>query len=164
MPIIGFMSTLSVLLRIEKFLSGGNQLQQSKTSMSGKLRNIVIGDQDYVYTVNSKYDKVNKVDSISLRAFLKGNRKFPLEIEFVTKEQFIVGSPLFHGVDLFNTISKMSERVNINQPGFVRQFILLGIENGWTGKNKIPLQNGMGFLRKMGYILDEIQCHNPCSS
>jgi hypothetical protein len=46
--------------------------------------------------------------------------------------------------------------VNLNQPKYIREVILYGLNKGWTGKNSIEILNGLSFLSELGYKIDTL--------
>jgi hypothetical protein len=65
-----------------------------------------------------------------------------------------MGQILKSGVKLTNNIKNTEDNVNINEPKYIRELILQGRENGWTGTNKLEKQNGLNYLTKLGYETD----------
>lgn len=65
-----------------------------------------------------------------------------------------MGQILKSGVKLNNTIKDTQETVNINEPKYIRELILQGQKNGWTGTNKLEKQNGLNYLTQLGYETD----------
>lgn len=122
--------------------------------MKTQLRKITINDKIYLYT---KADYLgNEQSRVKLRIFLQGEKTTPLIIDFLTKDDFILGNPLKNGVKLFNQLENQTQIVNINHPKLIRALILLGIENGWTGKNIIGKQDGLAYLQELGFAIDDI--------
>lgn len=114
--------------------------------MKNKLRKIVIDDDIYRYMVI----KYVRLDYVQVRLFLDGYKSTPLMINFYHTWD-VTGFVLNNGVPLFNHSLNRTEIVNLNEPKYVRQLILLGQQTGWTGKNKIPIQDGMLYLNKLGF-------------
>lgn len=51
-------------------------------------------------------------------------------------------------------------KVNINEPKYIRELILHGQKNGWTGNNKMEIQNGLTYLDELGYGIDKLKPPN----
>jgi hypothetical protein len=60
-------------------------------------------------------------------------------------------APLQSGIPLFNSKTNESVPVNLNEPKYIREFILFGLKNGWTGINNLPTQDGLQYLTEMGF-------------
>ncbi len=124
--------------------------------MKNKLRKIVIDNSEFLYRIINHYLPEEKVSLVSLKVFLNEQKQTPLIIEFRTKDDLIIGSLLNIGVALNNSFSHSSEIVNINAPKYISEFIKLGVEAGWTGSNKIEPQDGVQYLAKLGYVINEL--------
>jgi hypothetical protein len=83
---------------------------------------------------------------LSVKVYLSGQKQTPLIIEFLTYDDYYKGQPLNSGVELINKITNSTDRININEPGYIKDLILQGVRNGWTGSNKIGDQNGLEYL------------------
>ncbi len=68
-----------------------------------------------------------------------------------------MGQPLKSGISLVNKITNSIEIVNINEPKYIRQLILQGLKNGWTGKNTMKKQNGLSCLVEWGFEIEKLQ-------
>lgn len=119
--------------------------------MKNKLRKIVIDNQEYLYSIADKYHSENESNTLTVKVYLSGHKQTPLIIEFLTYDDYYNGQPLQSGIELTNKINNTIDRVNINEPKYIRQLILQGIKNGWTGNNKIGNQNGVIYLEQIGY-------------
>ncbi|NEW09331.1 hypothetical protein GK047_25635 [Paenibacillus sp. SYP-B3998] len=117
--------------------------------MKKKTRKIIVGDKEYLYVINQKYN--NHSSNISLKVSLEGFKNLTCTFQFFTWDDPITGSPLLVGVSLKNKETNNKEFFNINYPRTIREFILYGLENGWTGENKIEFQDGIDIIGKMGY-------------
>lgn len=106
------------------------------------MRKITIKDFEYFYIVSNKYHLETKTNTLTLKVFLKGEKQTPLIIDFLTIDDLYMGQILNSGVELTNIIKNSVDNVNINEPNYIRALILIGQKKGWTGTNKLELQNG----------------------
>jgi hypothetical protein len=119
--------------------------------VKNKLRKITVDNSKYLYVISDQYYADNKNNILTLKIFLSGKKNTPLIIDFLTLDNFHIGQVLKSGIDLQNKKINTIDRVNINEPKYVRELILQGLRNGWTGNNKIEIQNGMHYLNELGY-------------
>ncbi|WP_431610878.1 hypothetical protein [Chryseobacterium sp. 'Rf worker isolate 10'] len=124
--------------------------------MKNKLRKIVIDNNEYLYSVTDQFHSETETNTLTLKIFLSGQKLTPLIIEFVTVEHYIVGQPLKSGIKLINKITNSEDEVNMNEPKYIRQFILLGLKNGWSGVNPIAVQDGLDYLNQLGFETDQL--------
>ncbi|NQX48522.1 hypothetical protein HQN87_24635 [Paenibacillus tritici] len=117
--------------------------------MNKKTRKIKVQDKNYVYVINQKYHQ--GVSEINLSVSLKGQKNVTCSFQFCTWDDPISGSPLLVGVHLKKRASDDIEGFNLNYPGVVKQFIMYGLENGWSGSNRITFSDGLEILENMGY-------------
>lgn len=127
--------------------------------MKKKLRRIKINNAEYLYAVYINYYSPSKTSRLTLKVFLSGQKQTPLIIDFLTIDDFYMGHPLNVGVILTNSKTKESILVNLHEPKFIREFVLLGLKKGWTGTNKVEAQNGLGYLKELGFEVSTIQPH-----
>ena len=128
--------------------------------MRSKLRKITIDNLEYLYSVTDKYHSGTETNTLTLKVYLNGQKQTPLIIDFLTLDHYYMGQILKSGVSLVNRITSLSENVNINEPKYIRQLILKGIKNGWTGTNQVEKQNGLNYLIDLGYEIEKIQKQN----
>lgn len=119
--------------------------------MKNKLRKIIIENSKYLYTVTDKYHSETETNTLTLKVFLEGYKQSPLIVDFLTSDHYYMGQVLKSGISLENKKTNSTDIVNINQPGLIRQLILQGIKNGWTGTTQIDRQNGLSYLVELGY-------------
>lgn len=124
-----------------------------------KLRKITIDKSEYLYKISIDYYSVG-ANKVTLTAFLSGHKLTPLVIDFLTLDDLYKGEPLHVGEQLLNLKTSELVRVNINEPKYIRELILLGIKNGWEGTNIIPNQNGLEYLTEMGFDISNIKQKN----
>ncbi|WP_079243020.1 hypothetical protein [Chryseobacterium indologenes] len=124
--------------------------------MKNKLRKIVIDNNEYLYLVTDQLNAGTETNTLQLKVFLSGQKQTPLIIEFVTVDHYIIGQPLKSGVKLINKITNSEDEVNMNEPKYIRQFILLGLKNGWSGVNSIAVQDGLDYLNQLGFETDQL--------
>ena len=125
--------------------------------MKKKLRQIVINEKKYLYAYKCTYFAENENDKLHLRIYESGKKNTPLIIEFLVADSYYVGLPLNSGVTLFNNVKHVNEEININHPGLIRKLILCGIGCGWTGSNVIDIQDGVQYLKDLGYDTTPIE-------
>jgi hypothetical protein len=51
-------------------------------------------------------------------------------------------------------MTKVVNKININEPKHIRALILEAQKNGWNGTNKIETQNGLNYLIELGYDIN----------
>lgn len=125
--------------------------------MKKKLRKIKINNAEYLYTIFINYYSPSKTSLLTLKIFLSGQKQTPLIIDFLTIDDFYTGHPLNVGVILANSKTNESILVNLHEPKFIRELVLLGLKNGWTGTNKVVAQSGLGYLKELGFEVSNIQ-------
>ena len=67
-----------------------------------------------------------------------------------------MGQPLKSGIKLRNKLTNSEDTVNLNEPKYIKQFILLGLKNGWSGVNSIAVQDGLDYLYQLGFEVDQL--------
>ena len=125
--------------------------------MKKQLRKITINNAEYLYTISQKYLPSTKTNLLTIKVFLSGQKLTPLFIDFLTLDDYYLGNLLNAGINLPNSTTNEITYVNLNKPKFIREFILLGLKHGWTGTNKIEVQNGMNYLKELGYEVGKLQ-------
>ena len=126
----------------------------------GKLRKIIIDDLEYLYGMGTKYNLATETSTLTVKIFLNGQKQTPLVIEFLTIDHYYFGQVLSFGIILTNRITNTADKVNLNQPKYIRELILLGRKKGWKGNNKIETQNGLDYLTELGYETDVLRPTN----
>ncbi|WP_185287632.1 hypothetical protein [Chryseobacterium lactis] len=119
--------------------------------MKNKLRKIVINNLEYLYFVTVRFHAETGMNTTSVKVFLSGFKKTPLVIEFLTINDYYLGSRLNFGIMLMNKMNHVETEVNLNKPGLIRKLILQGQESGWSGTNTIEKQNGLIYLEELGF-------------
>ncbi|MCY9516196.1 hypothetical protein [Paenibacillus apiarius] len=117
--------------------------------MKKKTREIVVCGKEFSYVINQKYN--HNSSNISLKISQRGFKKFTCTFLFCTWEDPVTGSPLLVGVALKNKKTIKMENYSLHYPITIRDFILYGMENGWTGENIIEFQDGLEIIGEMGY-------------
>lgn len=125
--------------------------------MKNKLRKIVINNLEYLYFVTVRFHAGTGMNTTSVKVFLSGFKKTPLIIEFLTLNDYYLGSRLNFGIMLMNKMTHVETEVNLNKPGLIRKLILQGQENGWSGINTIEVQNGLSYLEELGFETNPLQ-------
>jgi hypothetical protein len=128
--------------------------------MKNKLRKITIDNNVYQYHIRTNYYLPGSTEGLTLTIFLNGKKQTPLVIDFFTLSDLYKGHPLNNGIQLLNVKTNELVQVNIHEPKYIREIILLGIKNGWEGTNTIPNQNGLAYLTEMGFDASSIQPPN----
>lgn len=123
--------------------------------MRSPLRKITINSVLYLYRVNNKYEGRDK-SSVTVKAFLAGQKQTPVTIYFLTRDHIYLGNPLNSGIYLPNIPDNTADLVNIHEPQYIREFLLLALKKGWTGNNKIDIQNGLEYLEELGYDITDL--------
>lgn len=125
--------------------------------MKGGLRKITVNGFPFIYRVSDKYHAGKELNTLTVKVFLDGEKRTPLTIEFLTMENYFVGQLLNKHIGLFHKPSNSPRIVNLNEPGYIRELIEFAFEKGWTGKNRIGVQNGIRWLSELGYDVSELE-------
>lgn len=123
--------------------------------MKKKTRKIIVGENEYLYVIDQKYNQ--QLSNISLKISLKVLKNITCTFFFCTWDDPITGSPLLVGTSLTNKDTNKIEKYNLHNPRTIRDFILYGLENGWTGKNVIEFQDGLDIIGKMRYDISWLE-------
>lgn len=124
--------------------------------MKKKLRKITVNAVEYLYSITDQYHSETKTNTLTAKIFLNGQKQTPLILEFITVDHYIMGQPLKSGIKLFNKITNTEDDVNLNEPKYIRQFIVLGLKKGWSGTHSIEIQNGLSYLNELGFETDKL--------
>lgn len=124
--------------------------------MKNKLRKIKVDNSEYLYTCASKYQSGTKTNMLTIKIYLSGQKQTPLILDFLTFDDYYLGQPLNSGVILTNTKTNEKTTVNINEPKYIREFVLNGLKNGWTGANTLEVQNGLEYLADLGFEVSNL--------
>ncbi|WPO91910.1 hypothetical protein [Chryseobacterium sp. HR92] len=119
--------------------------------MKNKLRKIIINNIEYVYSVTNQFHSETETNTLTVKVFLRGQKQTPLIIKFVTADDYMMGQPLKSGVKLVNKFTSSEDEVNLNEPKYIKQLIVLGLKKGWSGSNSIDIQNGLDYLNELGF-------------
>ncbi|MBE8727616.1 hypothetical protein [Flavobacterium hungaricum] len=122
--------------------------------MKNKLRKIILNGFQYLYIVTDQYHSNTETNTLTIKVFLEGHKKTPLILDFLTIDHPYAGQQLKSGVALINKLSNTTEIVNLNEPKLIRQLILKGLQNGWTGIDLLEKQDGLLYLSAMGYEIE----------
>ncbi|WP_300671057.1 hypothetical protein [Soonwooa sp.] len=122
--------------------------------MKNKLRKITIDKLEYLYLVTDKYHLGTETNTLTVKVFLSGHKQTPLIIEFLTRDDYYMGQLLNSGIKLKNCIKSVEEVVNLNEPKFIKELILLGQKKSWNASVKLDKQNGLDYLKDLGYEID----------
>lgn len=125
--------------------------------MKNKLRKIVVDHKEYLYLVTDKYHHGTETNTLTVKIFVSGNKQSPLIIDFLTFDDYIMGQPLKSGISLVNNMTDSIEIVNMNEPKYIRQLIVQGLKNGWIGENMMERQNGLNYLKELGFEIEKLQ-------
>lgn len=105
--------------------------------MKNKLRKIIIDQIEYLYSVTDQFHSGTETNKLTVKIFLSGEKQTPLIIDFLTIDDYLAGQPLKSGINLMNTITNSQQSINLNEPKYIQQLIVKGIEKGWSGQNKM---------------------------
>ena len=83
-----------------------------------------------MYLVADQYYFESKTNTLTVKVFLNGQKQTPLIIKFMTVNDYVMGQPLKSGVKLFNKIKNTEEVVNLNEPKYIKELIVLGVKDG----------------------------------
>ena len=126
--------------------------------MKQKLRKLIHKDKEYLYRVDTVYNRKGDHNSLlSVRIFLSGEKNTPLCVDFITIEDDFMGQPLNGNIKLFNKITQTEDTINLNEPKYIPKLIDWGTAHGWIGSNKIAPLNGLLFLQLLGYDTTPLQ-------
>lgn len=78
----------------------------------------------------------------------------------MTVNDYVMGQPLKSGVKLFNKIKNTEEVVNLNEPKYIKELIVLGLKDGWSETNLIIIKNGLNYLSELGFQTDQLKPEN----
>jgi hypothetical protein len=118
--------------------------------MKKKLRQIDIGTKRYLYSLSKNYSFKNSTYNLKVKIYLIGYKNTPLIINFTGD---LLAKYLNSGVLLLHKQSNEIVKVNLNEPKNIKDLILQGQQNGWTGANNIEVQDGLKYLSSLGYEL-----------
>ncbi|UKB83145.1 hypothetical protein LF887_19340 [Chryseobacterium sp. MEBOG06] len=125
--------------------------------MKNKLRKIAVNNLEYLYYIAYQYHSATETTTLTVKVFLKDYKQTPLVIEFLAFDDYYMGHPLKFGMKLMNKIKGLQEEVNLNEPKYINQLIVLGRKNGWSGINTIEKQNGLSYLEELGFETDPLK-------
>ena len=124
--------------------------------LKAQLRKIVINNVEYLYRIRLNYYSPANTNKLTVKIFKSQQKATPLVIDFLTTDDYLLGNPLNAGVTLPNSKANKEVRLNLNEPQYMRELVLLGLKNGWTGINKLPVQNGLQYLTELGFDVSSI--------
>ena len=120
--------------------------------MKQKLRKLIHKDKEYLYRVDTVYNRKGDHNSLlSVRIFLSGEKNTPLCVDFITIEDDFMGQPLNGNIKLLNKITQTEDTINLNEPKYIPKLIDWAETKGWTGSQIITPLNGLLFLQSLGY-------------
>ena len=126
--------------------------------MKQKLRRLIHKDKEYLYRVDTAYNRKGDCNSLlSVRIFLSGEKNTPLCVDFITIEDEFMGQPLNGNIKLLHKTTQTEDIINLNEPKYIPKLIDWGTEQGWIGSNKITPLNGLLFLQLLGYDTTPLQ-------
>ena len=119
--------------------------------MKQKLRKLIHKDKEYLYRVDTVYNRKGDHNSLlSVRIFLSGEENTPLCVDFITVEDEFMGQPLNGNIKLFNKITQTEDTINLNEPKYIPKLIDWAETKGWTGTQKITPLKGLLFFAIIG--------------
>ena len=86
-----------------------------------KLRTITIAGEKYLFGIKKEYDKAEKLQVISFRAYHQDNKNAPMLIEFNLLDNPRIAGSYAEGDGL----------INLYRPSIARKLIEYGLKNGW---------------------------------
>ncbi|WP_315045531.1 hypothetical protein [Capnocytophaga sputigena] len=126
--------------------------------MKQKLRKLVHKDKEYLYRVDTIYNRKRDHNSLlSVRIFLSGEKNTPLCVDFITVEDEFMGQLLNGNINLLNKTTQTEDTINLNEPKYIPKLIDWAETQGWTGSNKTDPLNGLLFLQSLGYDTSPLQ-------
>ena len=126
--------------------------------MKQKLRKLVHKDKEYLYRVDTIYNRKRDHNSLlSVRIFLSGEKNTPLCVDFITVEDEFMGQLLNGNINLLNKTTQTEDNINLNEPKYIPKLIDWAETQGWTGSNKTDPLNGLLFLQSLGYDTSPLQ-------
>ena len=126
--------------------------------MKQKLRKLIHKDKEYLYRVDTVYNRKRDQNSLlSVRIFLNGEKNTPLCVDFITIEDEFMAQPLNGNIKLLNKTTQTEDNINLNEPKYIPKLIDWGTAQGWIGSNKIAPLNGLLFLQLLGYDTTPLQ-------
>ena len=129
--------------------------------MKQKLRKLVHKNKEYLYRVDTAYNrKGDNTSLLSVRIFLNGEKNTPLCVNFITVEDEFMGQPLNGNIKLLNKTTQTEDLINLNEPKYIPKLIDWAETKGWTGSQKITPLNGLLFLQSLGYDTLPIETQN----
>ena len=129
--------------------------------MKQKLRKLVHKDKEYLYRVDTAYNRKGDHNSLlSVRIFLSGEKNTPLCVDFITVEDEFMGQPLNGNIKLLNKTTQTEDLINLNEPKYIPKLIDWAEIQGWTGTQKIAALKGLLFLQSLGYDTLPIETQN----
>ena len=129
--------------------------------MTQKLRKLVHKDKEYLYRVDTAYNRKGDQNSLlSVRIFLSAEKNTPLCVDFITVEDAFMGQPLNGNIKLLNKTTQTEDLINLNEPKYIPKLIDWAETKGWTGTQKITPLNGLLFLQSLGYDTLPIKTQN----
>ena len=129
--------------------------------MTQKLRKLVHKNKEYLYRVDTAYNrKGDNTSLLSVRIFLNGEKNTPLCVDFITVEDDFMGQPLNGNIKLLNKTTQTEDLINLNEPKYIPKLIDWAETKGWTGSQKITPLNGLLFLQSLGYDTLPIETQN----
>ncbi len=129
--------------------------------MKKKLRKLVHKEKEYLYRVDTVYNRKGDHNSLlSVRIFLRGEKNTPLCVDFITIEDAFMGQLLNGNIKLLNKTTQTEDLINLNEPKYIPKLIDWAEIQGWTGTQKIAALNGLLFLQSLGYDTLPIETQN----
>lgn len=122
--------------------------------MKKKLRQINVDNKVYLYSVRKRYNFESNTYHLKVKIFLNGRKNTPLIINF---DDNLLGQLLNVGVLLLHKQTHEIVKINLNEPQYIKDLILLGQQKGWTGENNLGVQDGCEYLVNLGYELKVIK-------
>lgn len=126
-----------------------------------KSRKLVVDSVTYMWRFTPGYEKTGEVADPYrchdiFEAYIYERRHCPLELHFIIWEDPRIGGPLHVGAPVVLS-NPNSAQLNLHTPKMAAELIRGAIKLGWqptTDKSPLVIENGMGFLKEMGYVVE----------
>ncbi|MBN2693641.1 hypothetical protein JXR93_03175 [bacterium] len=114
--------------------------------MKNKLRKIFIKNTLFYWKHSFKYQKIGlNYESFSkIVVYMNGYKNRFLIVNFRTWEDAIIGNPLNVGIPINNQY----QPINLNKPSYIKAVIEYALKNGWSGKNRVVIEDGLSIFIK----------------
>jgi hypothetical protein len=116
--------------------------------MRTRVRKIIVADTEFVYTIGEIPERSEEEASrwhTVVRIFRKGFKATPLEIHFVSVDDYYSGNSLTGGI------------TNLHRPSIIRKLIEFGLKKWNWNIAGVKITDGFEILDFYGYCTDSIK-------